>query len=252
ISGWIEKMSKQNQRGDKEFYLETWSGESSYTVDRVERGTTHVDPLCLSVLGGIQPAKLKKYLQTYEKYAGNDGFIERFQVTFMPEAKVEWTFIDREPNREAKTVFEESLHSLARLPSDSPQIYRFSPKAQVLADQWRCELEQENMAKGLHPILKGHFSKYRSLLPSLSLIIELLDDVRSSSVSDSSVSKAIGWCSTLKSHAKKFYAPLLEQSVSAAQILAERIKSGRLIDGMKLRDLSRKNWPLLQTSDQIV
>jgi len=39
ISGWIEKMTKSTQRGDREFYLETWSGDSAYTVDRIERGT---------------------------------------------------------------------------------------------------------------------------------------------------------------------------------------------------------------------
>ena len=252
ISGWIEKMTKQTQRGDKEFYLETWSGDSSYTVDRIERGTTHVDPLCLSVLGGIQPAKFKKYLQGYEKYAGNDGFLERFQVTFMPEPQTDWIFVDRAPDLKARALFETAFEDLDKIPFNDEQVYRFDAEAQKLADEWRADLESENLKKGLHPILKGHFSKYRSLMPSLSLIIELLSDSDAKdTISENSVYKAINWCSILRSHAIKLYGGLVEQKIGAAHLLADRIKSGRFADGMKLRDIARKNWPMLKTSDQI-
>ncbi len=252
LSGWIERMTRSNQRGDKEFYLETWSGDSSYTVDRIERGTTHVDPLCLSVLGGIQPAKLKKYLQWYERYAGHDGFLERFQVTFMPEASDQWTFIDRAPDLKARQDFEAIFCKLDKFSSDEPEIFRFSAKAQIIADNWRKELEQENHKKDLHPVLRGHFSKYRSLMPSLALVFELLENGENDrSVSETSVAKAIGWCSILKKHSYKLYGCLVEQKIGAAQILAERIKSGRFVDGIKLREIARKNWPLLRTSDQV-
>ncbi|MBI2602335.1 MAG: DUF3987 domain-containing protein [Deltaproteobacteria bacterium] len=252
LSGWIERMTRHGQRGDKEFYLETWSGDSAYTVDRIERGTTYVDPLCLSVFGGIQPAKLKKYLQWYERYAGHDGFLERFQVTFMPEARDHWTFIDRAPDLKARVLFEAVFDELDKIPIGEAQIFQFSPNAQALADEWRKDLEQENHKKGIHPVLRGHFSKYRSLMPSLALVNELLDKAEADHlVSEKSVSQAIGWCSILKTHAYKLYSILVEQKIGAAHVLAERIKAGRFVDGMKLRDVARKNWPLLRSSDQI-
>jgi hypothetical protein len=42
----------QSQRA---FYLEAWSGDSGFTIDRIGRGTIHVEDCCISLFGGIQP-----------------------------------------------------------------------------------------------------------------------------------------------------------------------------------------------------
>ena len=102
-------------------------------------------------------------------------------------------------------------------------------------------------------VLRGHYAKYRSLMPSIALIIDLLENFEDlpTAVSQSSVKKAISWCEKLKGHARKIYGEIVDKNVATVHVLAERIKTGRFIDGMKLRDVARKNWPLLRTSDQI-
>src|SRR5690606_21503852 len=57
LAGWLSSLQKFGREGDREFYLESWNGYGSYTVDRVGRGTIHIPSLCLSIFGGIQPSK---------------------------------------------------------------------------------------------------------------------------------------------------------------------------------------------------
>ncbi len=56
LAGWGASLNRRE--GDREFYLESWNGNGSFTVDRIGRGTLHVPNLCLSIFGGIQPSKL--------------------------------------------------------------------------------------------------------------------------------------------------------------------------------------------------
>jgi Protein of unknown function (DUF3987) len=62
LMGLLESFEKQGHEGEKEFYLEAWSGLGTHRVDRVGRGDTLIKPLCANVFGGIQPQKLESYL----------------------------------------------------------------------------------------------------------------------------------------------------------------------------------------------
>ena len=62
LNGWLASLRKHGREGDREFYLESWNGYGSYTIDRIGRGTTHISSLCLSLFGGLQPSKLEKYI----------------------------------------------------------------------------------------------------------------------------------------------------------------------------------------------
>lgn len=79
LAGWLNQMEKSGHEGAREFYLEAWNGYGSFTVDRVGRGTTHIDALCLSILGGIQPDKLFSYMEnlrnsSFDWYLGRVPF----------------------------------------------------------------------------------------------------------------------------------------------------------------------------------
>jgi hypothetical protein len=62
LSGWLRSLDKQGREGDRSFYLESWNGTGSFDVDRIGRGSLHVQALCLSILGGIQPGPLSTYV----------------------------------------------------------------------------------------------------------------------------------------------------------------------------------------------
>ena len=56
---------------------------------------------------------------------------------------------------------------------------RFTEDAQEIFDQWRDELEIRLRTAELPPALESHLAKYRSLMPFLALIFQLIEFVDS-------------------------------------------------------------------------
>jgi len=61
LAGWLQTMDREDRGGDRQFWLETWSGDGRYTQDRIGRGTVTAEALCVSVIGGIQPSRFTKF-----------------------------------------------------------------------------------------------------------------------------------------------------------------------------------------------
>ena len=78
LSGWHHTMERPGHENDRAFYCEAWNGTSAYTYDRIGRGTLHIRAACVSVLGGIQPGPLERYLREVFGGRGDDGLIQRF------------------------------------------------------------------------------------------------------------------------------------------------------------------------------
>src|SRR6185437_1088522 len=62
LTGWLAGLERQGREQERSFYLECWNGDSSFTLDRIGRGSVHVPHACISLFGGIQPARLRSYL----------------------------------------------------------------------------------------------------------------------------------------------------------------------------------------------
>lgn len=86
LTGWLTSLEKEGREQDRAFFLESWNGTGSFTWDRIGRGTIHVPSVCLSVLGGIQPAKISPYLRSMSSGTGDDGLLQRFQLLVWPDA----------------------------------------------------------------------------------------------------------------------------------------------------------------------
>ncbi len=75
LAGWIGSFDRYGGEGsDRAFYLECWNG-GSHTVDRVKKTGQPVEVAyaSLSILGGIQPDRLREALA-----GADDGFTARF------------------------------------------------------------------------------------------------------------------------------------------------------------------------------
>ena len=138
--------------------------------------------------------------------------------------------------------------------------------AQEFFDAWRAELEQCLRGGSLDgvPAFASHLSKYRSLMPSLALILHLIDCSAAASVgfgsapqgifepvSLAATRRAAQWCDYLEGHARKVYAAELHPGVEGAHALASRIKSGSVTNGMPVREIYRKGWGSLSTPDAV-
>jgi putative DNA primase/helicase len=253
LIGLLRQLDKDNQESARAFYLEAWDGLGAFTYDRIGRGTIHIECVTLSMIGGIQPGRLLDYLGPALKGgAGDDGLLQRFQLLVYPDVERRFRNVDRWPDTLARQraweVFEQldALDPAARGAAcedaeDGVPSLRFAPEAQGLFDDWRSALEEKVRSGEEHPALESHLAKYRSLVPSLALLIHLADDGQGP-VGEAATRMAIGWADYLESHARRVYAIATDGAAIAGRALARRIKKGELKDGFTLRDIYRKHW----------
>ena len=213
--GFLKNLEKPGNEPDRAFYIESWSGDGRFTFDRIGRGTIEIPACCISILATTQPGPLSSYLfQAKQGGGGDDGLIQRFQLMIWPEVESNWVNVDRWPNRTAREIAHETITKLANIdPWDinaqqddygGVPYLRFSAEAQERFNEWRAELEHEVRSGELSPCLESHLAKYRSLIPSLALLIHLADG-QVGPVGVNPLQKAIEWGKYLRAHAEKIY-----------------------------------------------
>ena len=210
----------------------------------------------MSMLGGIQPGRLRFYLaEAIQDNPNNDGLIQRFQVLVWPDPSPEWTYVDRMPDAEAINQVARVFEKLVTLDPEYPLRIRFARDAQALFVEFLAELEAKVRGGELHPALTSHLAKYRSLMPSLALLFALFDDAARGqepvNVGLPFARQAAAWCPYLESHARRVYAGLVSPQVRAARDLGEKIKSRRVgAEGVfTLRDVYNAGWTALDSPE---
>jgi hypothetical protein len=266
LSGWLRSLDKQGREGDRSFYLESWNGTGSFDVDRIGRGSLHVPALCLSILGSIQPGPLSTYVyQATQGEKGDDGLLQRFQVLVWPDPPASWRNVDRWPDVEAKNRAYEVFKRLDDLDSEDfgasggdevgiPAV-RFTDEAQEVFDKWRDELEGRLRTAELPPALESHLAKYRSLMPSLALIFQLIEYVDGTgdggAVGLRPALQAAAWCEYLETHAARLYSSAENPAMEGARALLDRILKGEVCNGDPTRSVYRKHWAKLSTPEEV-
>lgn len=255
LSGLLKRLDSDGQEASRAFYLEAWNGKHSYTFDRVERGTIKIPRLCLSLLGGLQPTKLREYLRgAVMGGAGDDGLAQRLQLLVYPDVKNEWIQVDRSPDMNA-AMHAESIY--ARLAKIDPlaigavkhyegaiPVLRFDDAAQVIFNKWWSLLENDLRKTSRHPALESHLSKYRKLVPAIALLHHLVEG-HTGRIGVASLNCAIHWHIFLFAHAERCYSGVTSNQTEGARALLDHIRKGELGDGFTVRDIYRKGWSLL-------
>ena len=150
LTGWWGQLDRVGREGERAFCLQAWNGDTGYTIDRIGRGTIQVEAYCMSVLGGIQPGRLRSCLADALKDGpSNDGLIQRFQLLVWPDTEPDWehsgtpaslvgrhTWI-RGPSRTSPTPgyeHHEAVRSSAR--ADNPGCNGKGPRGKGWAQFW--------------------------------------------------------------------------------------------------------------------
>jgi putative DNA primase/helicase len=256
LTGWWSQLDRLGREGERAFCLQAWNGDTGHTIDRIGRGTIHVEACCMSMLGGIQPGRLRSYLaDAIQDNPNNDGLIQRFQVLVWPDPSPEWAYVDRMPKAEAISQVARVFEKLVTLDPEYPLRIRFAQDAQALFVHWLAKLEAEIRGGELHPALTSHLAKYRSLMPSLALLFALFEGAARSqepeNVALSFARQAAAWCEYLRSHAERVYAGTVSPQVKAARDLAEKIKRRKVgAEGVfSLRDVYNAGWSGLDSPE---
>lgn len=258
IIGLLKQLDASGQEVARSFYLTAADGDKPYTFDRIMRGKgLHIEALCLSIIGGIQPGVLAEYVrQATGGGAGADGLLQRFGLMVYPDISPDWREVDRYPDRiarDAVTALAERLDSLNPAdigaeadPYGAVPFLRFDDAAQASFSEWRTALERRLRSGEDHPAIISHLSKYRKLVPSLALLNHLCD-AGSGAVGEVALLRAISCSEYLESHARRIYSYATRPDIDAARTLLSRLASGKLSTPFTARDLYRAGWTGLET-----
>jgi hypothetical protein len=270
LTGWWSTLDRIGREGERAFCLQAWNGDTGHTIDRIGRGTIHVEACCMSMLGGIQPGRLRSYLvDAIKDGPSNDGLIQRFQLLVWPDTCSDCNYVDRTPSAAAEEQAARIFRLLLELDADYPARFRFAPAAQELFVEWLENLEAKVRGDELHPALVSHLSKYRSLMPSLALLFELadrasLDGFVGSSLIDCQnfvslehTQQAVAGCQYFESHARRVYSCVVTPQLRAARELADHIRKKHIrnkdggFDWFAARDVYLKGWTGLDMPEAV-
>ena len=171
LAGWLQGMQRYAGGGtDRPFWLEAFGGRG-FTVERMGREPLTIDHLSISVLGGIQPDRLKSLLFKSD----DDGLLSRF-LPIWPNPV---------PLRRPKAQTDESLMeaAVARLLSlglvtdeaggTGPRFISFTDDARGLMDDFRQEVR--GWEAGTEGLMLSFLGKLPGLTARLALVLAFLD-----------------------------------------------------------------------------
>lgn len=267
LSGLLRSLDKHGREVDRAFYLESWNGAGTFDVDRIGRGSLHVPALCISILGGIQPGPLSSYVYEAARGGrGDDGLLQRFQLLVWPDPPGTWRNVDRWPDASAKNRAYAVYKALDALTPKKfgastedehgiPAV-RFDHNAQEIFYGWHEELETRLRSEDLSPAFGSHIAKYRSLMPSLSLVFHLIafvdDTAKPGEVGSEAALRAAVWCEYLETHARRLYSSAESPAMEGARALLGRIRKGDVKDDCSVRDVYRgRHWSRLSTVEEV-
>jgi putative DNA primase/helicase len=261
LSGWLRSLEKEGQQEALAFYLVAADGDKSFTTDRIGRGRgRHIEAVCVSIVGGIQPGVLGGYVrETQRGGAGDDGLLQRFGLMVYPNVSPTWVNVDRPGDHEARAA----MHGLvSRLCNLTPQkigaeadqykpimFLRFTADAQEMFNDWRAELEGRIRSADEHPAVVSHLAKYRKLVPGLALINHLCED-GTGPVTETALARAVQFSEYLETHARRVYSYASRPDLEAAKTVVAKIKLGKIKPVFRLREIYNNGWSALTTPEE--
>jgi len=262
LIGLLNDMEKKGQESARSFYLTAFDGNQSYSLKRISRGYHYIPRLCLSLLGGAQPGALASHVdKAVSGGSGNDGLLQRFSMAVWPEPSKEYNYTDLPIDEEARsqyTAIFRRLESL-RVIDNEPAVWSYSNEAQALFEEWLTKLETELRTTSLPDAFASHLSKYRKLVPALSLIFALIDTPENGNVVGlPELQRAIAWAEFLRTHAMKIYSMGTPTPPNLAITLLnklqggfERKKGAQPEDVFTPREILQKGWAGMKTSEDL-
>lgn len=243
LPGFLSQMESEEHASDRAFYLEAFNGSGQFTYDRIGRGTVHIANCTVSIIGGVQPSRIAPIVRGAITGTSNDGLIQRLQMTVWPDPRTSWQWVDRRPDRAARETYEKvfrDIHDLELGSSDNPIVFRLSPVAQGMFQQWMQEIQMDARSGKLSTVLESHLLKMPKTIASLALIFELVEGGLAE-VGPDAMAMALGWADYLRSHANRLYSSGSSIVVEdGARLILERWDT--LPDEFTVRDIHQKGW----------
>lgn len=168
LSGFFGAMDKYSgakaAQADRAFWLRSFNG-GEYALSRVGRGNAIIPNLSVSMLGGIQPAPLRKIASD----TVDDGMLQRL-FTIMLKRGAMGRDEPMPPVNAGYDRLIESLHNLRLAGLANTGVLIFSDDAARVQRQFHERFFELQNMEFINRKLGSHIGKYEGLLPRLSLI----------------------------------------------------------------------------------
>jgi hypothetical protein len=262
LIAWMRGLDREDKAGQRQQFLTLWNGHGKLNIDRIGRGEIVVESACLSLFGCSTPGALSDYVSSAVRGGrGDDGLIQRLQVTVWPDSPREYRQVDIFPDNDAQQALREVFERLADLdPSDWGRVdddepaaipwVRFDANGQRVFDAWDLALQTRIRGGNLPEAFESHLSKFASLMPSVALILHLAMGDRGS-VSAEAATMAVRWCEYLESHAGRVYAMATCPERQVAIPLLDRLLEWPKEDPIRVRSIRIQGWSGLSDSESI-
>ena len=267
LTGWLRSLEADYDKSARSFILELWKGAIAYELSRVDGREIRVTSGTFSIIGGIQPSKLQKYVAEAYSFDNSDGFLQRFLFTYpdtgtRPEKPTESDYLAMQ---EGFAAANDTFTKLADFDFNGKVIgangnrfhaVKFAPDAQIQINEWRDETEAEGDRLQTED---EAFSSFLYKLPkncfAVALIFHCLENINQTyfpdEITQATALRAITYIEVLKSHARRVFALGENQIFALAQVLIGKIKKGDLKQDFTGREVTRKQWSGLKTPDTI-
>jgi Protein of unknown function (DUF3987) len=260
----LRPLDREENAAARGFFLTAWGGKEGYTFDRIIRGTQHIEAACLSLLGGTQPGRIADFVErSIDGGQGDDGMLQRFGLAVWPDSGA-WREVDRYADglaRQSAFAVFQRLNALDPYAVGAVQDQydpiphlKFDSEAQEVFSTWHRHLETCVLRgdDNLSTALKGHFSKYRKLVPALALINHLVDDRDDcGDIGKGAIERAIDFSRYLETHARRIYASGAQNEAAAAKAILTHVKRGDLREGFTAREVHQRGWSNLSSIDRV-
>ena len=255
LSSLLTNLEDERNATARGFYLTGWSGKEGYRFDRIMRGKTAISAFALSVIGGIQPGPLERYVRGAFSGERADGLLQRFQLAVWPDAPV-FEYVDRWPSKADKDAaaglfkfadtFDPERIGQHDDFGNSPPFLRLDAGAQGLFVEWYSgymvtRRNRETSGEDCSAV-SSHFGKYPGLLGKLALILHIADEPDVCAVGERTMLKALAWLEYLEPHARRIYHGADAPDADTARLLLARIKKGQVQSPFKAREIYRNGW----------
>jgi hypothetical protein len=212
LSSSFVRLSKDDNADERGLYLSGFNGGIQYPYDTVKRGTVFIPNLLLSIFGGIQPAKLKRFLNEARTGYQDDGLLQRFQGVVFPDRNTR-KLQDKPASMFLIHNIVELFTALDCLPLDI--VLCFDEPAQLIFDEWRDDTAKDAQLLG-HPY-EAHLVKSYEFVASLAVYLYLAENngklTHEKQISAKQILSAIKLGDYFFSHAKRMYGLVYKENL---------------------------------------
>lgn len=238
LMAWVNNFNRYAKGSAEQFWLSNHSG--TFTDNHRTEKYTRIDYSFVSVMGTIQPELLKAF--------GLDriynGFLDRILFDYPVNLQKEyWT--EEELPDEIFTIYDDIICKLVSLPfTGEPSYISFEARAKKKLFEW--QRHNTDIANSKKNYESGICSKYDTILPRISLILQMLHDIcdgkKTVQIDLSNVEKAIDLIEYYRESARRVYAEILNDD-STTKKTEQVQRKQRAIElyqeGKSLREIAR-------------